>query len=446
MSHMRLSVRLAAIVLPILLGSGCATSGVTTPQSVSERIKKETGHPTRDAAGDAQLPAGISIEDGFTETEAVATALWNNTGFQESLADLGIARADLAQAGLLRNPVLSLLLPWGPKQLEATARWPIDALWQRPNRVAAARLNAEAVGERLVARGLNLVADTRLAYVALLRARVAAQLASENAQLARRISDMSRSRFSAGDISELEADTAETDAARAELDARLASTDASLAENALHQLIGLGDGVPPGSIRLLDAPLGAVSCDDVALAALEQEALAARPDLRAAELDIEAAGRRLGWERSRIFSLIAVLDFNAQGKEGAELGPGVDTDFGLFDRNQAGVMRASADLDRARARYQGTRQQIVRDVRDAYSALTTAAASASRWRDDVRPRLERQAGQTQRVYEIGEVSYLAVIESQRRLNQGRISELDAAIAMRRAAIQLEHRIGRSCTQ
>ena len=188
------------------------------------------------------------------------------------------------------------------------------------------------------------------------------------------------------------------------------------------------------------------SCGDVALNALEQEALAARPDVRAAELDIEAAGRRLGWERSRILSLIAVLDFNAQGKEGAELGPGVETDFGLFDRNQAGVMRASADLDRARARYQGTRQQIVRDVRDAHSALATAAHSAGRWREDVRPRLERQAGQTQRAYELGELSYLAVVESQRRLNQGRISELEADIAMRRAAIQLEHRIGRSCTQ
>ena len=266
--------------------------------------------------------------------------MWNNAGFQESLADLGIARADLVQAGLLRNPVLSLLLPWGPKQLEATARWPIDALWQRPNRVAAARLNVEAVGERLVARGLNLVADTRLAYVGAPSRAASAQLATDNAQLARRMADLSRSRFNAGDISELEAETADTDAARAELDARRAATDVALAENALFQLLGLGDTVRPGSIRLSDAPPGTVSCDDVALTTLEQEALAARPDLRAAELEIEAAGRRLGWERTRIFSLIAVLDFNAEGKEGAELGPGVDSDLGLFDRNQAGVMRA----------------------------------------------------------------------------------------------------------
>ena len=62
--------------------------------------------PRASSAGSAELPADVSIDDGLTETEAIAIALWNNSGFQESLADLGIARADLVQAGLLRNPVL----------------------------------------------------------------------------------------------------------------------------------------------------------------------------------------------------------------------------------------------------------------------------------------------------------------------------------------------------
>ena len=218
-------------------------------------------------------------------------------------------------------------------------------------------------------------------------------------------------------------------------------------ESSLFEFLGFAEKLRPGSLTLIDArAAGTISCEDVTLTALEQEALASRPDLRAAELEIEAAGRRLGWERSRIFSLIAILDFNAEGKEGAELGPGVETDFGLFDRNQAGVIRASAELSRARARYQTTRQQIIRAVRDAYSALTTSSAAASRWQTDVSPGCERQAGQTQRAYEAGEMSYLAVVESLRRLNEGRISELDAVNATRRALIQLEHRIGRSCTQ
>ncbi len=425
----------------------CATSGATSPQDVVARIQKETGSNARDIVADPSIPDGVSLPDGLTENEAVSLALWNNPGFQESLSDLGVARADLAQAGMLRNPVFSLLFPWGPKQLEATARWPIDALWQRPQRVAAARLTTEAVGERLVAHGLNVVADARLAFVGLVRARRFAALASANAEFARRIADLSRSRFNAGDISELEAETTDTDAARAELEARRAAMDVSLAENTLLHVVGLSETVQPGAVTAVDdQPVANVLCDDVPLAALEKEALAARPEVRAAELDIEAAGKRLGWERSRIFSLIAVLDFNAEGKEGAELGPGVDSDLGVFDRNQAGVMRAVAELNRSRARYQTTRQAIIRSVRDAYGTLVTSSAAALQWRNDITPRLERQSGQTQRAYEAGEMSYLAVIESLRRLNDGRINELDATIATRRALIQLEHRIGRSCTQ
>ncbi len=88
------------------------------------------------------MPPEARIEDGLTSQEAVAIALWNSPSFLATLADLGIARADLVEAGLLRNPVFSLLFPWGPKQLESTLQFPFDALWQRPRRVAAARLNA----------------------------------------------------------------------------------------------------------------------------------------------------------------------------------------------------------------------------------------------------------------------------------------------------------------
>jgi outer membrane protein, heavy metal efflux system len=64
------------------------------------------------------------VDDGLSRDEAVAIALWNNAAFQVSVSQLGFARADLADAGLISNPVLSLLFPWGPKQLEWTLRWP----------------------------------------------------------------------------------------------------------------------------------------------------------------------------------------------------------------------------------------------------------------------------------------------------------------------------------
>ncbi len=100
----------------------------------------------------------------MTQEEAVAVALWNIADFQVSLSELGFARADLLEAGLLTNPVLSLLFPVGPKQFEMALKWPVEALWQRPRRVAAARLAADAAAERLVQAGLDLVLAVKVAH------------------------------------------------------------------------------------------------------------------------------------------------------------------------------------------------------------------------------------------------------------------------------------------
>ena len=128
--------------------------------TVDAALRARTNQGIR-VEGTAPLPPDVAVDDGLTAEEAVAIALWNSPSFQATLADLGMARADLVEAGLLRNPVLSFLFPVGPKQLEWTLQFPFDVIWQRPRRVAAARLNAQAVGERLVWDALTLVAQTR---------------------------------------------------------------------------------------------------------------------------------------------------------------------------------------------------------------------------------------------------------------------------------------------
>jgi hypothetical protein len=108
----------------------------------------------------------LDVTTDPTPDEAVEVALWNNPEFQVSASALGFARADLLEAGLLRNPVLSLLFPLGTKQLEATLKWPVEVLWERPKRVAAARLSTEAAAERLVQAGLDLAAAVKTAFLA----------------------------------------------------------------------------------------------------------------------------------------------------------------------------------------------------------------------------------------------------------------------------------------
>jgi cobalt-zinc-cadmium efflux system outer membrane protein len=220
--------------------------------------------------------------------------------------------------------------------------------------------------------------------------------------------------------------------------------DVALNAIRLHELIGIRDKLLPAVIRASErTPIDSLECGD--LATLEKDTLASRPEVRAAELELEAAGKRLGWEHTRVLTLVGVLDANGEGKAGFEAGPGLETELGLFDRNQSGVMRASAELDRGRARYIASRQQVLREVRDAHAQFTYARAAAVAWRDDIGPSLERQMGQTERAYEAGELPLISVLEASRRLNDSRAQELEALTALRRAVGLLQRSVGHGCT-
>ena len=189
--------------------------------------------------GSRALPPDVNLADGLTQEEAVAIALWNSPSFQATLVDLGVARADLAEAGLLRNPIFSLLFPIGPKQLEFTLQYPFDVLVQRPARVAAAKLNAQAIGERLVWDALSLVAQVRTAHADAIVADRRLTLATENADLTRRLADITDAACARATSASSRRARREAAAARAEVVRRAAQHDRDLARLTLAALLGL---------------------------------------------------------------------------------------------------------------------------------------------------------------------------------------------------------------
>ena len=129
------------LAFSILIIAGCAASPPNESASynfsyISEGIKERTDYELGQVTepGELNLPEGVSLNDGLSQDEAVALALWNNAQFQADLAALGFARAELLEANMLSNPVFSVLFPVSPKLLETALDIPIDTLWQRPHR------------------------------------------------------------------------------------------------------------------------------------------------------------------------------------------------------------------------------------------------------------------------------------------------------------------------
>jgi cobalt-zinc-cadmium efflux system outer membrane protein len=420
---------------------GCATSGqVPDRGTLDAAIRTRTTSGIR-VEGTAPMPPDASLEDGLTSQEAVAIALWNSPSFQATLADLGIARADLVEAGLLRNPVFSLLFPVGPKQLEWTLQFPLDALWQRPRRVAAAQLNAQAVGERLVWDALTLVAQARTVHADAVIADRRLQLTIEIADLAQRLEGITEARLRAGDISELEARSARSAASRVQVVRRAVEHESHLARLTLAATLGLDamtDQLRPISGDAVDSS----ACGTEA--ARLEDALASRPDVRAAEIGIEAAAGRARWERSRVLALIGILDANGSGEEGFELGPGVGLDLPIFWRNQGAIGRADAEIERASRQYAAVRAHVIADVRSATVRVQQAQQAIAAWQNEIVPSLEIEQRQAESAYEAGETPLLTLLDVSRRLVEGRTQLLDAEADLQRATIALEQSIGRSC--
>jgi outer membrane protein, heavy metal efflux system len=435
---MRLRALALAACVPLV---SCATGGAPPPADVAENIRAHTGMNARLGGVETPaIPAGVQIDDGVSRDEAVAIALWNNAAFQVSVSQLGFARADLADAGVISNPVLSLLFPWGPKQLEATVRWPVEFLWERPRRIAAAKLSAGSAAQSLVQSGLDLVLTVRLAYTDLSVAIDRQSLAEEAAATLQRIDMLTQSRLAAGDIAELDARAARVDSVRSALDAERAVHDVTIARERLRLLLGLG--AEDRALERLQASGDPERCGEPP--DLMKRALAARPDLRAAELTVEAAAARLGWERSRILTLTAVLDANGEGKEGFEMGPGIDVSIPVFNRNQGGRLRGEAELQRASASYVSLQRQVGFDVREASTLFDQARASRAAWAERIVTPLRTNLADAEKSYTSGESSYLFVLENSRRLIEARLRERELAADEQRAQARIERASGTVC--
>ncbi|MEI8571409.1 TolC family protein [Methylomonas sp. LW13] len=416
--------------------SACTPQGLGL-NDVANDLEQRTGQRFAETRADETAwPANVAMDDGLSEDELVSLALWNNAAFRATLADLGLFRADLVQTGMLPNPTFSMLVPWGAKPLELTVRYPLEIFWLRPQRVELAQLDVEQTAQRLVQTGLDLIRDVRIAHAELSLAKRRAELAESAVTLSQAIAELTQARLKAGDASELEVTTAQVDALQAlEQKGRL-QRDCEIAGERLRHLVGLSLEQWPGNVstELL------AHDDRFDTEKLVEQALLARPDLRAAQINVEAAGERIGLARAEIFNITASL--NAKQINGPLLaGPGLDLTLPIVNQNQGGVAQAQARFDKAARQYVTTRQRIALDVREAHARLQQAGQSLQQWQQTILPPLQTAIQDAENAYAAGNVTYLFVLETQRRWLDAQLKTAQAAADFHRARAELERSVG-----
>lgn len=420
-----------------LLFSGCASKpSFSSFEYISDEIESNVGVviPSETQYGQKKIPEGISLDDGLSEQDAVAIALWNNVGFQADLSELGISRAEVLRAGLIQNPNFSLLFPVGTKQLEAILYWSITEFQNRPRRVAKAKLDAKRVADNLIQNGLNLSKETQIAFANLLQAQKILALETAKTRLVSEISEITQARFLLGDISELDANSKIIDQLNSINQKNKLANDEKVFRQNLRFLLGIDS-----ESDLSLTPMSPYLSPEKDIDALLKIAFASRPDLRIAELEIESAGEQIGWEESQIYNFILILDANEIDKE---VGPGIRFDLPIFNKNEGGIELAQAQLRVAANRYLAIKEKISLAVRESHTKYLAALERFDLVTQKILPQQEQAARLSDQALKNGEISYLSNLNVQRDLIQIKIQQAEVLAELWRSRAQLGHSIGR----
>ena len=432
------------LAFSILIIAGCAVTPENNDPNhfshISEGIKERTDYTLRQSpeSNQFEFPEWVTLDDGLTQNEAVGLALWNNAQLQVDLAALGFARADLIEAKMIPNPAFSLLFPIGPKVLETDLGIPVDVLWQRPHRIAAAKLDAQSLAEDLITNGLELIRDVQATYVGLWLSQKKLDLAVEDAQIRNEIIRLTQARLKAGDISGIEADKVYIDSLESIGNIRSLLKETDVTKLRLNALLGLSEDNVTYNTETINIPEESTYSIDTLL----ETAFAARPDLRAAELSIEAAGKKVGWEKSKIYNFIAIIDAKDEGEDSLTVGPGIQLDIPIFNQNQGQIARAKAELEQAARKYEALRQNIILQVRQTFTRYISDYEEYELWNNDIIPSLQEKEKQTTKSYEIGEIPYLTIVEVRQKLIEAKMQLVESAANLLIDAAELNYWVGK----
>lgn len=401
------SARLGVALSLLVLLSGCAQlvrrDGFGEVQTlVGERglAQDVAWHDEAAARQQAESAVATLLARELTADAAVQLALLNNPGLQATYEDLGVAQADLVQAGLLENPRFTGAMLFGgvsPTYDFDVAQSFLELLLL-PARKRIAGAQFEQARLRVAGEVFGLAAKVRAAFYHLQGREQLVEVlelvdAAQQASL-----ELAEALHRAGNLADLQ--LASERALREDVRAELLRARAETVEprEELRELLGLShsDLTWTATARLPGLPK-----DDPELGTLLSRAHERRLELAAARR--EETVLRESLDTTRAWRYLGSLELGAdthreQGEKNWVSGPSLSLDLPIFDQRQAEIFRLESQLRQSERRTESLEQQVAAEVRRAYGDLESARELAEHYRRSVLPARRRVVAQSQDFY------------------------------------------------
>ena len=294
----------------------------------------------------------------------------------------------------------------------------------------------------------TLLFNLRSAFVSVLQAKAVVKVSQDNLNYYDQILKISRDRYEAGDIAQIDLDRLELQ--RLQYESDLQNALVNLRTSKINLLALLDDRRPVDSFDL-DGPFDFKE-DLLALDDYRKDALDARPDLRAAALTAKQAqtNYELAEANGSVDPTISVWfthngSFNNPDALNT-LGASVSIPLRFFDRNQGEKLRTKIDIDRSEKLRQGAETQVYSDVDTAYATVSANVALLKPYKQKYLAQAVRVRDTVQFSYQHGGAALIDFLNAENDYRAVQLSYVNLIGAYLTAAAQLNQAVGREVIQ
>lgn len=397
-----------SVILIALAGTGCASLPPGQGRDEVVQLVSARGRSLEQRSeAEAKKWVAERLSQPLDVDATVQIALAQNPRLRAEYARLGIAGAEVYDAGRLANPRLSAAYlssnePGAADQVTFGLAQSFTSLLLLPARSRFAQAEFLRVQQSVGAEILNLAAETEVAFYELAGARQLEKMRAAIARAATASAELAQRFFDAGNITRLELNLEQAAAARAQLDLLEAQQRVAAARAELNGLMGLKGAERDWSIASgLPAPLR----NEDSFADLLRLTSESRLDLLAARGEVKLLADSLGvTRRFRYLGEVEVgVETGRETDRSRLTGPNLSLQLPIFNQGSGAVAKAQAQLQDAEARLQELEVAATNALQLASLRVANAKTRAEAYRDALIPLREQIVARTQE-----QVNYMLV--------------------------------------
>ena len=415
-----------------------------------------TGLAAAQAAPQSSQTAPQSPPQVWTWEQVKGRLELNNPTLLAGRLNISEFRADEITAHLRPNPTLGLLsdqidpFNLGPSHGAFAYLLPsanVSYLYERAHKrqlrtESAKKGTAIAVSQQDdLERGL--LYNLRSAFVQTLQAKAVLAVSKENLDYYDHLLKISRDRYQAGDIAEIDLDRLELQRVQYESDLQTATVN--LRTQKIQMLTLLNDRTPVEQFDIVGVFDSTDPLDD--LDAYRRMALDTRPDLKAAVEAVDKAQTdyKLAVANGSTDPTVS-FDVGRNPPIDIYFGVGVDFPLRIFDRNQGNKLHTKLDITRQGKLKDAAQAQVFSDVDTAYATLTSNLTLLRAYKQKYLEQAVRVRDTILFSYQHGGASLLDFLNAESDYRSVQLSYVNLMGSYLTAAAQLNQAVGKEVLQ